>query len=76
MAQGFKPNESGYEQVNTYHYKNHYSGKALEIMEKIVKCLYSADYYDHSDAQTDYFNTAYYVHLNVGRWNKPFEVVK
>ena len=52
VARGFKPNESGYEQVNTYHYK------------------------DHSDAQTDYFNTAYYVHLNVGRWNKPFEVSK
>lgn len=76
VARGFQPNESGYEQVNTYHYKNHYSGKALEIMEKIVSCLYSADYYDHSDAQTDYFNTAYYVHLNVGRWNKPFEVSK
>ena len=23
---------------------------------------------------TDYFNTAYYVDINIGKWNKPYEV--
>jgi len=23
---------------------------------------------------TDYFDTAYYAHINVGKWNKPFVV--
>lgn len=72
VARGFKPNTSGYEQVNPYHFKDHFSGEALELMTKIVKSMYSADYYDNSDAQTDYFDTAYYVHINLGRWDKPF----
>jgi len=46
----------------------------LEIIDKIVKSMYTADYYDESDAMTDYFNTAYYVSVNIGKWDKPFEV--
>lgn len=61
-------------QVNQYWYKEHFSGKSLEIMDKIVKSMYSADYYDNSDIQTDYFDTAYYIHVQIGEWNKPFQV--
>jgi hypothetical protein len=63
-----------YLDVNPYWYKEHFSGKALELVDKIVKAMYTADYYDNSDPQTDYFNTAYYVDVNIGKWNKPFEV--
>ena len=37
--------------------------------------MYSADYYDNSDAQTDYFDTAYYAHINIGSYDKPFKVI-
>jgi hypothetical protein len=74
VARGFTPNTSRYEQVNPYHFKNHYSGEALALMTKIVNAMYSADYYDNSDAQTDYFDTAYYAYVNIGRWDKPFVV--
>jgi hypothetical protein len=37
--------------------------------------MYSADYYDRSDAMTDYFDTAYYVDVNIGKWNKQYKVV-
>lgn len=30
-------------------------------------------WYDNSDPMTDYFNTAYYFHINVGKWSKPYE---
>ena len=30
-------------------------------------------WYDNSDAMVDYFDTAYYTHLNIGKWNKPYE---
>ena len=73
-SRGFQTNTSGYDQVNHYHYRDHYSGKAKELMTKIVTAIYSGDYYDRSDAQTDYFDTAYYAHINVGKWNKPFVV--
>ena len=65
---------SEYLQVNPYHFKNQFSGKALEIITKIFEALYSAGWYDRSDAQTDYFDTAYYIDLDIGSWNKPFEV--
>jgi hypothetical protein len=63
-------------QVNPYWYKDHFTGKAKEALSEIVPAMYSADYYDNSDAQTDYFDTAYYVHVNIGKWNKPYELTK
>ena len=65
---------SEYAQVNPYHFKNQFSGKALEIITKIFEALYSAGWYDRSDAMTDYFDTAYYIDMDIGKWNKPFEV--
>ena len=73
-SRGFQTNTTGYDQVNHYHYRDHYSGKAKELMTKIVTAIYSGDYYDSSDAQTDYFDTAYYAHINIGKWDKPFVV--
>jgi ribose-phosphate pyrophosphokinase len=37
--------------------------------------LKAAGYYDNSNAMIDYFDTAYYVSVSVGQWNKPFEVI-
>lgn len=28
--------------------------------------------YDDSDSQTDYFDVNFYLHLNIGQWNKPY----
>jgi hypothetical protein len=62
-------------QVNTYWAHEHYTGIAREFLVQAIKELKSADWYDESDAQVDYFNTAYYVDINVGQWNKPYELV-
>ena len=62
--------------VNQYWFKEHYDGKARELLEGIIAALYSADWYDNSDIQTDYFNTAYYIDVNIGSWKKPFVVTK
>ena len=61
-------------QVNQFWYDEHFTGLAREIIGKTVDALKSADYYDRSDAQIDYFDTAYYIHLNVGSWDKPYEL--
>jgi hypothetical protein len=63
-------------QVNPYWYKDHFTGQARAALSEIVPAMYSADYYDNSDAQVDYFDTAYYVHVNVGKWNKPYVFTK
>lgn len=62
-------------QVNPYWYQEHFTGKAKEFLSEAIPAMYSADYYDRSDAQIDYFDTAYYVNVNIGKWNKPYSVV-
>ena len=62
-----------YIQVNHYWLDTAYSGKALEYLEK-VKAIMSVDHWDKSDIQSDYFHCAYYMHINIGAWDKPFEV--
>ena len=61
--------------VNPYWFQEHFSGVAKEFLSEAFQALKAADWYDESDAQTDYFNTAYYVDLNIGKWNKPYELV-
>ena len=60
--------------VNPYWFQEHFTGSAKEFLTEAMKALKSADWYDESDAMTDYFNTAYYVDINVGKWNKPYTV--
>ena len=76
VARGFKPNTNGYDQVNPYHFQSHYDGVAKEFLTEALKALKSADWYDESDAMTDYFNTAYYVDVNIGNWDKPYILEK
>jgi hypothetical protein len=66
-----------YVQVNQYWLDDHYKDKpqALAALKEIKEAMLAADYYDRSDAQVDYFDTAYYYNINVGRWNKPYERV-
>lgn len=61
-------------QVNLYWLEDHFSGQALEILKECSEALRAAGYYDRSDAMTDYFDTAYYMHLNIGQWDKPYKI--
>ena len=65
---------NGYMQINTYWIEDHFSGEAAEVLSAAVDALKAAGYYDKSDAMIDYFDTAYYFHLNVGQWNKPYKI--
>ena len=76
VARGFTPNTSGYESVNPYHYEKHFSGRALEFLQEVIPAMYGPDYFDHSDAQTDYFHCSHYIDVSIGRWNKPYALVK
>ena len=66
--------DSGYVQVNPYWYSEHFTGDACDIINKTIDALKSADYYDRSDSMIDYFDTAYYMHLSIGDWDKPYEL--
>lgn len=74
VSRGFQANTSGYDSVNPYWFQDHYDGVAKEFLTEAFRALKSADWYDESDAQIDYFNTAYYFDIKVGKWDKPYEV--
>ena len=62
--------------VNPYWFQDHFSGKAKSFLSEAFTAMKSAgNWYDRSDAQTDYFDTAYYVDVNIGSWKKPYEVI-
>lgn len=65
----YYPND-GYIQVNTYHTDTY--GEASEFFSELVAAMKGTRWYDNSDIQTDYFDTAYYLDINVGKWNKPY----
>ena len=67
---------NGYFQANPYH--SDQSGEASAFFEDLVAAMKGAftnngpKWYDNSDAMIDYFDTAYYLDINVGKWNKPY----
>lgn len=70
--------QSNHGQINHYHLDNY--GEHKSFFEQIIRIIKIAPstipggrrWFDDSDAQTDYFHTAYYMHLQVGSWNKPY----
>ena len=64
-----KPNHI---QVNPYWISENYSGKVREFVQALKDAMQGPDWYDRSDIQTDYFDTAWYIDINIGKWNKPF----
>ena len=67
-------NHKDYVQVNHYHLDKQFAGELLETFRKIRQAL-NTDNYDRSDIQTDYFEVGHWVNINIGRWNKPFQVI-
>ena len=65
----------GYLDVNPYWYQEHYDGIALEYLNEAIKIM-KIDWYDLSDAMTDYFNCAWYIRIYIGKWNKPYQFVQ
>lgn len=64
-----------YIQVNHYHYDKHFSGKAKKFFSEVIP-LMNIGNYDRSDVMSDYFDVGWYVAVNVGKWNKPYKLVK
>lgn len=74
----------GYLQVNQYWFQEHFDGAAKKMIEQVLRIIKIAPgtipggrrWFDESDAMTDYFHTAYYIHLQIGDWDQPYALVK
>ena len=73
----------GYTNINSYHITDKNYGDKVELFKKIDNIIKTAPakafggraYFDHSDSQTDYFHTAFYYDIEVGKWDKPYTQV-
>ena len=71
------------EETSINHYHTYWYGKYQGFFDKIVEIIKTAPFkagvgdlwFDDSDSQTDYFHTAYYMSVGVGKWDKPYEAV-
>ena len=68
--------------VNHHWLDKHFPNEVhRNIFKKIVEIIETApgtveggrEWFDNSDPMTDYFHTAFYYSLNIGRWDRPYE---
>lgn len=60
--------------VNPYHYETHFKdGKAKDILRTVFSILNMGNH-DNSDPQSDYFDVGWYVDVNIGKYQKPYEL--
>jgi len=72
------PFDGLYAQLNEKHLDNRCNGyyltnEAVSMLKKVVKIANKKNW-DRSDIQSDYFDVGYYFDLEIGKWNKPFQV--
>lgn len=66
--------ENGNIQVNPYWYNDDFDGAAKEFLSEVITAMNEGNF-DKSDSQTDYFHVGWYVNVNIGQWDKPYELV-
>ena len=67
-----RPAYGYYLDVNCYWYKEHFTGEVRDLLEKVLTVLNTGNH-DNSDVQTDYFDVGWYVNINIGKWDKPYQ---
>ena len=63
------------QQVNPYWFHEHYDGVAKEFLTEAFAALKSAGWYNNTRSEIDYFDIAYYVDINIVKWNKPYQFI-
>ena len=71
---GVEINRPEYLDVNHFWIGEHYTGEVKEFLTELKGAM-NVGNYDNSDIQSDYFSVGWYIDINVGKWNKPYEYV-
>ena len=67
------PIDFGTDSVNEYHIASHFTGVAKEFLLKLKDAMMVGNH-NNSRIEIDYFDVGWYIHINIGKWNKPYEV--
>lgn len=59
--------------VNYYYIEEHYTGLVKDFLLELKGAMLGCGWYDNSDIMSDYFDTAWYIDINIGKWDKPYE---
>ena len=62
-------------QVNPYWAHEQFFGKCRDFIVELLR-LMNIGNHDNSDIQSDYFDVGWYKSVNIGQWNKPYQVIK
>ena len=61
--------------VNQYWYKEHFTGEVQDLLDELYTAIKKAgNWFDKSDIMSDYFHVAYYIDVNVGRWDRAYSL--
>lgn len=60
-----------YIQVNEYHIKSTYTGKALQFLTELLSAMNKGNH-NNSDLMTDYFDVGWYTDISIGKYDKPY----
>lgn len=59
--------------INVYHYEKHFrEGAAVRFLDEVYNAMMDGNH-DNSDIQSDYFDVGWYVDIQIGKWDKPYE---
>ena len=61
--------------VNIYHIERFFEGTAKKFLTELLSAMKGDKWFDKSDAQIDYFCTAWYNEIKFGEYDKPVEVI-
>jgi hypothetical protein len=64
-----------YMQVNEHWIGDNYSGRCKDFLIALKDAM-DVGNHDRSDIQTDYFDVGWYLDINIGQWDKPFQLTK
>lgn len=73
------PDMSSEMNINQYHVQTYVDNEVMtqkqaDILKKIDEVIREAgNYFDDSDPMTDYFHTAFYYHIKIGKYGKPHQ---
>jgi hypothetical protein len=71
-----KYTEIYYLQLNHYYISEWFEdSKAKEYLLKAYSIMLEG-HYNNSDIQSDYFDVAWYMHIQIGKWDKPYKVIR
>lgn len=63
---------NGYIQVNPYYCHEHFTNEAARCLAEIRGVMNSGNH-NNSRPEIDHFDVGWYIDINIGRWDKPYE---